>query len=611
MLSRFREIFLAAWLGLIMWVADAVMHTLMPPGDQGHRRAFLSELLMPEEPVLIVRALFVGFALCAGSLLWRLNRRERSASAVERQLQLSFRQVEDSARLIAHHCAAEGTVLTEAGQRTLRRIGWQAERITTFLKSFPDQLMASHGSRSLIPFQSAAPGVIVDAGYSLDPAVTGHRRPLLEKLAGGRVAEWLTAAAQRLSIMVAVGLFIRLAVVCFAYEDQLSSERGDFEFGWELGRIARALVLGQGLSSPLWGETGPTAWLPPVNAFLLAGVFKVFGIYTAASTVAILSLNGVFSALTAVPVFYIARTIFGQTVAVYAGWAWAFFPFAIYIAAFRVWGESLDALLVSLLLLLTLHLAETNKRIVWAAGGLLAGLAALTNPNALAVTPGLWAWAAYRLRRNGEKWKTPLTAAVLALLVALAPWVARNYRVFGELLPLRSNFWLEFSLGNNEEAWTMQTDASHPASNPREFARYQSLGELRYMDERRVQSLAFIAAQPSTFALLTLRRIVFVWTGFWSFDARYLRAEPARLPLIFFNTVLTGLMAAGLFFAWRSRAGAPLPLLVLIAFQPLVYYITHPAIEYRHQVDPVIVTLAVFGMLKMISIGRRGGNALA
>ena len=81
----------------------------------------------------------------------------------------------------------------------------------------------------------------------------------------------------------------------------------NFEFGWEMGRIGRSIALGHGFSSPYDGNTGPTAWEPPLYPFLIGGVFKVFGIYTLASAWVLLSINSLFATITSIPVFLIAR----------------------------------------------------------------------------------------------------------------------------------------------------------------------------------------------------------------------------------------------------------------------------------------------------------------
>src|SRR5271166_6167099 len=115
--------------------------------------------------------------------------------------------------------------------------------------------------------------------------------------------------------MVLAGLAIRLIVVGFLYPERTDPARDHWRFGGEVGRVARSLVQGIGFSSPMFAETGPTAWLTPVYPSLLALVFEVFGVFTAASAICILSLNSLFSALTCLPVFFMARRSFGETTA--------------------------------------------------------------------------------------------------------------------------------------------------------------------------------------------------------------------------------------------------------------------------------------------------------
>ena len=109
------------------------------------------------------------------------------------------------------------------------------------------------------------------------------------------------------------------------------------EIRGEMGRVARSIVTGQGFSSPYTQPTGPTALLPPVYPFLLACAFKLFGIYTTASALTILTLNNLFSSFTCLPIFLIARRVFGVRVASWAGWTWAFFPYSAILSNLFVW----------------------------------------------------------------------------------------------------------------------------------------------------------------------------------------------------------------------------------------------------------------------------------
>ncbi len=93
-----------------------------------------------------------------------------------------------------------------------------------------------------------------------------------------------------------------------------------------MGRIGAAIASGQGFSNPFGSQTGPTAWESPLYPYLIAGVFRIFGIYSRSSAFVLLSMNSLFSALTCIPIFLIARRIFSEKVAVGAAWTWALLP---------------------------------------------------------------------------------------------------------------------------------------------------------------------------------------------------------------------------------------------------------------------------------------------
>jgi hypothetical protein len=89
---------------------------------------------------------------------------------------------------------------------------------------------------------------------------------------------------------------------------------------------------------------------------------------------------------------------------------------------------------------------------------------------------------------------------------------------------------------------------------------------------------------------MTLRRIVYMWTGFWSFDKTYLAQEPLDPPNVFVGVTLTALALAGL--AAANRHAALRFGLALLLF-PLAYYISHPEAYYFRPLDPLI---AILGM---------------
>jgi len=246
---------------------------------------------------------------------------------------------------------------------------------------------------------------------------------------------------------------------------------------------------------------------------------------------------------------------------------------------------------------------------MWAGFGFLWGFAALTTPVVLAVLPFLGGWVCYRLHRNGKNWKMPAATAVCALLVTVAPWMVRNYRVFDRPVFLKDNFWMEVCIGNLGDASHWWNDSVHPAGSNAELAEFRQLGELGYMLRERRQALAFIRNHPGIYLWRSIRRVVYMWTGFWSFRPEYLRGEPFDLANIFLGTTVTVLAMTGLHKALGSSRNAAMPYaLILLAF-PLAYYLTHSEISYRQPIDPELVVLASFAVVsRQKPILRKIGN---
>src|SRR5580698_2690236 len=113
---------------------------------------------------------------------------------------------------------------------------------------------------------------------------------------GSSVRGWWSGARTSFFWMVVIALAVRLGYIVVAHTYKFKTVEDNFDFGWEMGRIGRALALGAGFSNPFHGETGPTAWEPPLYPFLIAGVFRGFGIYSRTSALVLLCINSVFSA---------------------------------------------------------------------------------------------------------------------------------------------------------------------------------------------------------------------------------------------------------------------------------------------------------------------------
>jgi len=408
--------------------------------------------------------------------------------------------------------------------------------------------------------------------------------------------------------MISVALAVRLAVIPFLYHDWMDPFVLDH---WAFGLVARSIVSGHGFGN-VFAATGPTAVLPPVYSYLLAGIFKIFGIETTASVVASLALNSLFSALTCVPIYLLGKRAFGDRVAKWAGWGWAFSPYGVYYGADWAWSTCLVTLEVAWLFYFAWRLENNCRRGEWPLFGALCGIAALTEPVTLAVLPLLGLWTLFRRYRHGFPWKAQMLAAALAGIAVLSPWILRNYEVFHRFIPVRSGYGLELYIGNNGYSTRWVNSSLQPNHSDAELAEYERVGEMAYMDHKRDQATSYIRAHPGWYAWMTCRRIVYMWTGYWSFDRAYLKEEPLDPPNILVDTTLTilGLFGLRRVFRWDkqqqySSLGARFA--IVLFFYPLAYYFSHPETYYFRPVDPLIVVLAAVALVG----GRSGAKEIA
>jgi 4-amino-4-deoxy-L-arabinose transferase-like glycosyltransferase len=398
--------------------------------------------------------------------------------------------------------------------------------------------------------------------------------------------------------MIVIALAIRLAVMGFVYTSQLDPAQDHWAFGCEMGRVARSIASGQGFSSPYTIPTGPTALLPPAYPFLLACVFKLFGIYTTSSALAILTLNNLFSSFTCLPIFLIARRIFGLRVAALAGWIWAFFPYSIILSDLWVWETVLTTLLMTSIVAATLYIERSINLLAWIGYGLLWGVAALTSPAVLAVLPFLGAWVWIRHWRRGSNCTRVAVVASFVFLASVAPWIWRCSKTYGRFVAFRSNFGLEILVGNSEDIrnpfnWNV-VPATAVSNNASELDKLVRIGEPAFLAEKDREAKELVKQRPLRFVGLTLRRIVYVWTCFWDFSSRPWQ-DDSGVPNILTYSLISLLAWIGLVRAIREGRDGVVPLAILLIFFPLVYYITHPQIRFRHPIDPVIIILLAFG----------------
>lgn len=418
------------------------------------------------------------------------------------------------------------------------------------------------------------------------------------------------ATSLMLILFVAFGL--RVAFTWNYVDEHPRQALSVIPFMFESGDIALSLAQGHGFSSPFRIPTGPTAWMTPVYPALLAGVFRLFGIYTFYSYLAATGLNILFATLACIPIFFAGKRMAGATLGAGAAWLWAIFPNAILLTFESMWDACLAALLAAIILWATLALAESSRPRDWVGYGLLWGLASMTNPTLLSVLPFLLLWLAYCARRRKDSWMALPTIALGVALLCAVPWTVRNYTVFHRFVPLRSVFGLQLWLGNNPQANPPWLGTLHPINDMQERQQYIDIGEMDYMRLKRREALGYIAAHPRRELWLAKERFISIWSGGSSAPLEDLAANDSlwfRYVLLFNILAAIGALAGIILLALR-RSIYTVPLGAFPVIFPCVYYATLALPRYNLPVEPVVLLLAamaIAGVFRPWKFRRRAG----
>jgi len=399
-------------------------------------------------------------------------------------------------------------------------------------------------------------------------------------------------------ILVFVGaLVLRVALVFLLATYRIDPANNYWAFGYEVGRVAMSLASGYGFASPMRIASGPTAWFTPVFPLVLAAIFKIFGMYTAQSAIALYAVDSFFSALTCVLLYWIAKPVFGSGVGFASAALFALYPAAIWHSINTVWNTSLLACaMVVLVGLLMRAMADTSYKLtVWA--GVTMGVVLLIDPAPAFFYPfalGLYFWAQ---KGRPHAIRNVATLALFPVLI-FGPWMLRNYLVLGVFTP-RCCSGLEMKLGNNETAWRLGTSirvgAMHPTSSDAELALYLQMGEVAYDRYCMAQATQFIRENPGKFLELSGWRFLGWWFGEvtnWQghlhtgLPLPQLKRIAFLLPMPFF---LIGAIA--------GRRNKPvLMILLLLLTYPVPYYFVHVTERYRFPIEPFLVLLAAEGL---------------
>lgn len=405
-------------------------------------------------------------------------------------------------------------------------------------------------------------------------------------------------------------LLVRVAAIAASGSAGAAAGLSPWEWGGEAPTLAHALFEGRGFSDP-WGHgTGPSSWLTPPYPWLVAKAMALGGGVTSTTAWILFLVQSLVSAWTCVLIAQLGARLGQAAAGVLGGWLFALYPLAIWNATSVVWDTTFVAWGLALFLVTLLGRGPTPRGA--AISGLCFGALLFLNPAPVGCVPAIVAWFVLQRGRHGLASAATFLAA--AALVCL-PWALRNQAQLGTL-QLRPNFGAELRMGNHDEAHGRPVPwETHPSHIEAELALYRELGEAGYGAENMTRAVDWIGAHPGRFVELTLRRTLLFWVG--ELPGRDPRrsgdVDPGADPASWIKFLIFALSGAGALVAlfWIDLGRAPRVLLIgsLLMFG-LPYYVTHVSERYRFPLDPVLVLLDAWLVLRLLrpALARRDLN---
>jgi 4-amino-4-deoxy-L-arabinose transferase-like glycosyltransferase len=380
----------------------------------------------------------------------------------------------------------------------------------------------------------------------------------------------------------------------------------------DFAAIAAALVRGD-------GYVGDSYRANPVMPVYLAAVFRVFGERYEVARLG----QALLGAGTCVLLFRIGSLV-APEVGVLAGLLLAFYPAHVYLAGV-FYVDCVQTFLCTWLLYVVLRGAESRRPFVLGLGaGLLLGLAMLARPIVGAYLPclcGVW------LLADRRPWRARIVvcaACVLGVAFALSPWLVRNERAYGRLLPVSSGFATKLWQGNNELARGGPDDRDMMVGTPDWYARLEREPEparralaAKYAPvadaiDRRARELGDVGLarddvlgpialglfvdDPGRVLRLAARKLTTLFSAFSATETENENTTTAfRMVAALTFYPLLALAIAG---AWLGRAQARrlLAMYVLVGSLAGAYALLTACTRFRLPLDPYLIVLAAIAL---------------
>ncbi len=293
-------------------------------------------------------------------------------------------------------------------------------------------------------------------------------------------------AGRFLTVLLTVTVTLRVAAVALFPREPMVDDA-------QFHRYAISMLSGAGYGAP-WHR----AWFPPGMTLLLTAWYSVTG----ASALWGKLLNVLLAALLTWQTWALAKESVGERAARRAALLVALFPTLVFYTA-TLGYETLLALLFVLACRLWIRLAtsDSSQPLAIVALGLVLGAGALVKPICLLV-PAIFGAAWWIAGMSFVRTATRTIGVAIVMILAIAPWTIRNYRVLGQFVPISTNGGYTLYSANNPRATGLAMEVDPLPGEHDEVSR----------DRVRMRAaITWIVQNPGASFVLSLRKAAYTW----------------------------------------------------------------------------------------------------
>jgi len=357
----------------------------------------------------------------------------------------------------------------------------------------------------------------------------------------------------------------------------------------EYDEMAVNLTSGNGFSQLINDSVRPVTRRVPVYPLFLAFIYSIFG----HSYIAVKIIQAVIGALFCIIIFYITYMMYGDELTGFVASAFTalYKPF---VSGFSFYGGPTSLLseyfymfILGLTILITMRFIKYGDIKFGVLSGIFMGLTILTRPEFVLFSILLAIYLFYISKLSLKRFFKKYFIIYLFITLTMTSWVARNYVIFKEFIPLTTLEGYIFFLGNNSSAkggWIFKDkDFLESVQNSKNLSDAQ---KSRIFFKAGMKELT---DNPKRISKLFIKKILVHWAPF---EERFKIFNPFYAFILIFGSI-------GILF-FRKRLILENVLLIIFLSTTLIAVLTFGEPRYRYSYEPYLIIFAALAISELI-----------